>query len=192
MTEKRRGPSEEYSSQIRDELKEQMFQASRSLEEESFYSDLKLSQAMVTFQNNLGRTIDESRPDCSDFVEISRGYGQKQGVRITEVNPQEFWREEFSFFPKQELVQEGILLSEGELAISLYPNAVVVAGDKYYVRGGYRTEDFSLELIANVGKVIDLLETKTPRERALAISELLLVVDRVIDQKLQNPATSTP
>ena len=183
---------EEYLSQVRGELKNEMLKAGRGLKDGSFYDDLRLYLAMNTFQDNLGRKIDISRTECVDFGEFYRGYGKKQGARIIDVNPEEFWREEFNFFPNQELVQEGILPSERGLAISLYPNTIVVTADKYYVRVGYRTENFSLELVANGKRIIDLLETKKPLERALAISELLLAVDKAIDQKLQTAVPANP
>lgn len=190
--EARQRSIEEYLFKVRGELKNEMLKADLSLKDESFYDDLGLYLLMNTFQDSLGRKVDISRSVCADFDGISREYGQKQGVRIADVNQEEFWSEEFSFFPKQELVQEGILSSEGELAISLYPNVVVVTGDNYYVRVGYRTESFSLELVASEEKIVDLLETKTPRERALAISELLLAVDSAIEEKLQTAAPANP
>ena len=182
---------EEGLVQARDELKKTMQQAARHLEDGSFFNLAEMGIVINNFQIGLGRKIDQNQHLCADFKGVDQGYGQAKGVTIAGIDPEEFWRAEFRFFPKSELGQSGKLPKAENLGIVMMSRVLEVRGQESSIFSSYHLDKFIIAVDYRDDSPRNLQERNSV-ESAIAISELLLAVDRVVDQKLQTPIAPTP
>ena len=192
---------EEFLTAARKELKGGMERVAHFLTEDgSSYEMPSFYQVVNNFQHGLGVRIDRRHCAIDGYSSHIRSYGYPKGVSVGNIDAPTFWSQKFVHLPPfMELVRHEFVPC-GEMKISLVPaNIIEVSSSSYTIKADYKPDGATIECFVGEKYLpyrgpnrLHVLEDEPDIKRLLAIAELLLAIDDVVDQKLQTAATPNP
>ncbi len=150
----------------------------------------EVTSSIRSFQTGIAIKVQKGRQECSDFHLSQSSYGQEVAVSIDKLDAKSL-EKDFKRFPVGEVFDKAILSPSDDIRVDMMRNIFSLSGPRGVVTFHYNYDRVMIDAVRHEDQEFSfLMEDKSDIERALAIAEVLKVIDAEVDRKLQLTTTS--